>query len=355
MSRAGSPISGIARRSRRRWRWDRSSARIRLPSARRSRPVAASSSPTSAPRLYRRNGCKRPKANRAPSWPREGSPMRAVALASLLSTAAVGVPLSAAEPTDGGIADWTYYGGDPGGSRYSPLTQINRSNVQELKVAWVYHTGDVSDGTKHPRKSAFETTPIMVDGTLYFSTAFNRVIALDPETGAERWSYDPKIDLDGRYSEGLINRGVSSWADGRPGSLYKRRIFIATIDARLICLDAASGKPCTDFGAAGEVNLRQGIQNIIREGEYEETSPPAIIDDLVIVGSSIADNDRVESPTGVVRALDARTGALRWTWNPIPQDPRDPAAETWQGESRLKTGAANAWSVIVTDVAGNGK
>ena len=275
------------------------------------------------------------------------------AIATALWTACFGQSSSlskkSAASDAGQVAAWPYYGGDPGGSRYSPLTQINRSNVQELKVAWVYHTGDVSDGTKHPRKSAFETTPIMVDGTLYFSTAFNRVLALDPETGAERWSYDPKIDLDGRYSEGLINRGVSSWADGRPGSLYKRRIFIATIDARLICLDAASGKPCTDFGAAGEVNLKQGIQNIIREGEYEETSPPAIIDDLVIVGSSIADNDRVESPTGVVRALDARTGALRWTWNPIPQDPRDPAAETWQGESRLKTGAANAWSVIVTD------
>src|SRR5262249_30331064 len=91
----------------------------------------------------------------------------------------------------GQVAALPYYGGDPGGSRFSPLTQINRSNVQQLKVAWVYHTGDVSDGTKHPRRSAFETTPIMVDGTLYFSTAFNRVLAIDPETGAERWSYDP--------------------------------------------------------------------------------------------------------------------------------------------------------------------
>jgi quinoprotein glucose dehydrogenase len=97
--------------------------------------------------------------------------------------------------------------------------------------------------------------------------------------------------------------------------------------------------------------LTQGIRNIIREGEYEETSPPAIIDDLVIVGSSIADNDRVETPSGVVRAFDARTGALRWSWNPIPQDPRDPAAKTWNGESRSKTGAANAWSVIVADPA----
>jgi quinoprotein glucose dehydrogenase len=94
--------------------------------------------------------------------------------------------------------EWGYYGGDPGGSRFSSLTQINRTNVQQLKVAWIYHTGDVSDGAQHPRRSGFETTPIMVDGTLYFSTAFNRVIALDPETGVERWSYDPHIDLNTR-------------------------------------------------------------------------------------------------------------------------------------------------------------
>jgi quinoprotein glucose dehydrogenase len=277
------------------------------------------------------------------------------AVATVLWIACYGQSLSSskkpAESNAAKVGEWSSYGGDHGGSRFSPLAQINRTNVQQLKIAWIYHTGDVSDGANHPRRSGFETTPIMVDGTLYFSTAFNRVIALDPETGAARWSYDPGIDLNRGYSEGLINRGVSTWADSRPGSLHSRRIFIATIDARLICLEAATGKPCTDFGAAGQINLRQGIKNIIREGEYEETSPPAIIDDLVIVGSSVADNDRVESPSGLVRAFDARTGALRWSWNPIPQDPRDPAAKTWQGESRSKTGAANAWSVIVTDPA----
>jgi quinoprotein glucose dehydrogenase len=245
--------------------------------------------------------------------------------------------------------EWPYYGGDPGGSRFSPLAQINTANVRQLKTAWVYHTGDISDGSTHPRKSAFEATPIMVDGTLYVSTAFNRVVALDPQTGAVRWTYDPKIDLNAPYSEGLMNRGVSSWADGKPGSRYRRRIYIATIDARLICLDAALGKPCADFGSAGQIDLREGIQNIIRKGEYEETSPPAVIDGLVIAGSSVADNDRVTSPSGVVRAFDARTGALRWSWNPIPQDDRDPGASSWKREGRSKTGAANAWSVIATD------
>jgi len=264
--------------------------------------------------------------------------MRAVALASLLFTAAVGVPLSAAEPTDGGIADWTYYGGDPGGSRYSPLTQINKSNVAELKAAWEYHTGDVSDGSGNRRKSEFETTPIVADGTMYLSTPFNRVVALDPETGREKWSFDPKIDLHAGYSEGLVNRGVTLWIDAArgEGDACHRRIFLATIDARLFALDAASGRACADFGAAGQIDLTRGIANITRRGEYEETSAPAIAGDLVIVGSSIADNDRVDSPSGVVRAFDARTGSLRWSWNPIP-------------ETITPTGAGNAWSTISVD------
>ena len=237
-------------------------------------------------------------------------------------------------------AEWPNYGNDPGGMRYSPLTQINRDNVSKLKVAWVYHTGDVSDGKKYPRRSEFESTPIFVDGTLYLTTAFNRVVALDPVTGKERWTFDPKINLGPRYSEGLMNRGVSTWLDtGRkPDAECRRRIFLATIDARLIALDAASGSPCRDFGDAGQLDLTRGIVNIIRAGEYEETSPPAIIDDLVVVGSAIADNDRVDSPSGQVRAFDARTGELRWKWESLPA-------------TLAPTGAGNAWSMISVDAA----
>ena len=234
--------------------------------------------------------------------------------------------------------EWANYGGDAGGMRYSPLSLINRENVSKLAVAWVYRTGDVSDGTKYPRKSEFESTPIFVDGTLYLTTAFNRVIALDPVSGKERWSYDPKINLGSKYSEGLMNRGVSAWLDRERnlGAECRRRIFLATIDARLISLDAASGKLCGDFGDRGQVDLSRGIANIIRVGEYEETSPPATVDDLVVVGSSIADNDRVDSPDGIVRAFDARSGKLRWTWDPLPR-------------TLAPTGAGNAWSVISVD------
>jgi quinoprotein glucose dehydrogenase len=266
--------------------------------------------------------------------------MRVVALASLRLVAAVGTPLSAAEPTRGGIANWPYYGGDAGGSRYSPLTQIDKSNVAELKVAWEYHTGDISDGSDNRRKSEFETTPIVADGTMYLSTPFNRVIALDPETGREKWSFDPKIDLHAEYSEGLVNRGVTLWIDPAKaeGDTCYRRIFLATIDARLFALDATSGQLCEDFGAAGEIDLTRGIANITRRGEYEETSAPATAGDLVIVGSSIANNDRVDSPSGEVRAYEARTGKLRWNWSPIP-------------ESIAPTGAGNAWSTISVDNA----
>ena len=234
--------------------------------------------------------------------------------------------------------DWPTYGNDPGGMRYSPIDDINRGNVAKLRIAWAYHTGDVSDGSKYPRKSEFESTPIFVDGTLYVTTAFNRVIALDPTNGKERWIFDPKINLAAKYSEGLMNRGVSTWldTDRKASAACRRRIFVATIDARLISLDAASGKLCTDFGNAGEIDLKIGIGNITRIGEYEETSPPAIVDDLVVVGSSIADNDRVDSPSGVVRAFDARTGKVHWKWDPIPA-------------SLAPTGAGNAWSVISVD------
>src|SRR5262245_33641444 len=243
-----------------------------------------------------------------------------------------------ARPADGPTSEWPYYGGDEGGSRYSQLTQINKANVTGLKVTWEYHTGDVSDGSKGRRRSAFEATPIVVDGTMYLTTPFNRVIALEPETGVEKWSFDPKIDLSGPYSEGLINRGVTLWTDAtkRPGGSCRQRIFLASIDARLFALDATNGRPCVEFGSGGQVDLASGIPNIRRRGEYQETSPPAVAGDLVIVGSSVADNDRVDCPSGVVRAFDARTGKLRWSWQPLP-------------ESIAPTGAGNAWAMISVD------
>src|SRR5258708_5081009 len=154
--------------------------------------------------------------------------------------------------------EWPSYGNDPGGMRYSPLTEINRENVSKLKVAWVFHTGDVQNSPDGSKRSGFETTPILVDGMLYITTAFNRVIALDPATGRQKWSYDPKIEHTPDYGDGLVNRGATAWVDASrsAGQACRTRIFEATQDARLIAIDAANGKPCADFGKGGEISLR---------------------------------------------------------------------------------------------------
>ncbi len=192
------------------------------------------------------------------------------------------------------------------------------------------------------RRSGFECTPIMVDGTLYLTTPFNRIVALDPETGSRRWVYDPHTDLRLAYGDGLISRGVATWVDPtRPvGSRGHRRIYEATLDARLIAIDAATGQACPDFGNHGEVSLRSVHR--YRAGWYHMTSPPAVVDDVVVVGSAIDDNARVDMASGVVRAFDARTGALRWSWEPL-------TGLSGAKRASWKTGAANAWSVMSVD------
>jgi quinoprotein glucose dehydrogenase len=254
---------------------------------------------------------------------------------------------SSANPAGATQNDWAYYGHDAGGTRYSPLAQINRANVDKLKIAWTFHTGDISDGSGRPKRSGLETTPLLVDGMLYFTTPFNRVFAVNPETGKQLWVYDPMIDLAGSYGDGLINRGVATWLDATraKGKRCRRRIFETTLDARLIALDGATGDPCADFGNRGQISLR-GVARYI-PAEYHMTSPPLVVDDLVVVGSAIDDNARVDMPSGVVRAFDARTGALRWKWEPLA--PNDADSATPSAGKVWRTGAGNAWSVMVMD------
>ncbi len=242
--------------------------------------------------------------------------------------------------------DWTAYGHDAGGTRFSALGEIDTANVSRLRLAWIHRTGDLMRSS-----GRFEATPLALDGLLYVSTPLGRVSALDPATGAERWTYDPRVDLMRDYGD-LANRGVSAWRDprARAGDACARRIYLATVDARLIALDGASGAPCAGFGSGGSVDLGRDLLNAPAfPGEYEVTSPPAVIGGLVIVGSSIGDNNRTDAPSGVVRAYDVRTGAQRWRWDPIPRRPRDPGYETWRGATAHRTGAANAWSVMSAD------
>lgn len=262
----------------------------------------------------------------------------------LLAATASAACLLAANP-----GEWLNYGNDPGGQRFSPLTAINRSNVKSLKIAWTYRTGDAYAPKNGWKPTQFEATPLYFDGTLYLSTPLGRAIALDPVTGQPRWTYDAHVDRDKGWGD-YANRGVSTWK--APSG--QRRIVMATLDARLIELDASTGKPCLDFGDNGIVNLRHGLRIAPRGfADYEETSPPAIVGDTIVVGSAIQDNGWTDEPSGEIRGYDARSGKLKWSWDPIPQDPHAPGADTWKSGSAQKTGAANAWSVIAADPARN--
>lgn len=237
-------------------------------------------------------------------------------------------------------ADWPTYSNDPGGRRYSPASQIDRGNVSQLKVAWTYRTGALPHDEELDKKAAFEATPILVDGKLFFSTPYDHVIVLNAETGAKLWEFDPQLELPYGASE-VTSRGVSAWRAPRAhvGQPCALRIFIGTLDARLIALDGASGKPCPDFGADGEVDLTNGVR--LRDpGDYQVTSTPAIFKDLVITGSSLGDNRAVTVERGIVRAFDVRSGKLRWTWDPIAP---------WAYQTTPRTGAGNAWSTISVD------
>ncbi len=262
--------------------------------------------------------------------------------------------IAAPSPAAGGrdAADWPVTGGDPGGMRYSPLAEIDRTNVGRLKVAWTFRHGDFRSGGPFAdyvaKGTAFEATPIVVEERLVFSTPFNRVIALDPESGKELWSYDPAIDKSRRFANMMINRGVAYWRDPGEAGECSGRIFLGTLDARLIALDLETGRPCTGFGRAGAVDLLAGIENLVDPWEYNVTSPPTIVGDVVIVGSSIADIIRRVQPSGAVRGFDARTGKLVWRFDTVPR--RGQAGnETWEKGSWRSSGGANVWSTITAD------
>lgn len=243
--------------------------------------------------------------------------------------------------------EWPAYGHDAGGSRFSPARQVNDKNVQQLKLAWTFRTDELKtyEGTKALEKAAFEATPVMAGNTLYFSTPSCRVFAVDAASGQQKWMYDPKVDLKKDYSE-ITSRGVSIWpaAGANEKSTVAKRIFIGTIDGRLIALDAANGSVIPGFGNNGTVDLKEGLGS-----DVSVTSPPAVIGNMVVVGSSLGDNYRYDYPRGTVRAYDALSGRLQWSWNAIPQDSTDKAWQTWNGPKAHKTGAANAWAVISAD------
>lgn len=237
--------------------------------------------------------------------------------------------------------EWRAYGGDSGGSRYSKLTEINRDNVTKLKVAWIYHTGDFSDGTTYAAHSAFESAPLVVNGVMYVTTPFSRLIALDAETGKQLWVFDPKLDMDRTYPL-FVSRGAAWWSDGE-----KQRVLLGTLDGRLFSIDARTGKQDDSFGMAGWIDLRPGVAEDYPDKHYGMTSPPAIYKNVVICGSITADAEPL-GPKGDVRGFDVRTGKQLWVFHTVPLK-GEFGNDTWEGDSWKGRAAVNAWSNLSID------
>ena len=243
--------------------------------------------------------------------------------------------------------DWPTYGGDAGESHYSALTQITRGNVGKLQLAWEWKTDEAPLPNFKTTPGVFEATPLMIDGVLYVSTPYNRVVALDPEIGHEIWSYDPKAYEDGQVPNGtgFVHRGVAAWRDNKTGRL---RIFMNS-RSRLIALDAVAGKPLADFGDNGIVNLVAGLRWETNPKHYTNTSPPVVYKDLVIVGNGVADRLVYQrDPPGDVRAFDVRTGKLVWTFHTVPMAGEE-GVDTWVGGSERYTGHTNVWAPMTLD------
>ncbi len=265
--------------------------------------------------------------------------------------AACGAAVEPFERPAGGATEWAFYGGGPGGGQYSTANEITQRNVSRLELAWVHRSGDFHGPAGKPRSqqastgsgTSFQTTPIFAEGTLYYSTPYNRVFALDPESGAALWSYDPEVRVD-KTLYTPPSRGVSSWVGLGDTGVCAHRIFLGTMDGRLIALDGGTGRPCVDFGDRGTVDLTHGISPPGMTGDYAITSPAAILDDLVIVGSRVVDGMDSETPSGVVRAFDARTGEFVWGWNAVA-----PGDTVYDSRGRFRGGTANVWSIISVD------
>jgi quinoprotein glucose dehydrogenase len=251
-------------------------------------------------------------------------------------------------PAQDAGAGWPVWGRDTGGTRYSPLDQVTPANVGELAVAWEYRTGDSSDLRPGMPKSSFLATPVLHDNTLFFCSAFSRAFAVDAETGQERWVFDSEPDLAGINNAKC--RGVALWHDERAdaGAPCGTRVFMGTMDGRLVAIDAGSGTACEDFGTGGFVDLRAGLGEVVA-GEMAMTSPPVVINDIVVQGAMTRDNARVDSPGGVIRAWDARTGALRWAFDPVGPGSPSPRAIGAPPGQRYHSGTANSWGISSTD------
>jgi quinoprotein glucose dehydrogenase len=258
-------------------------------------------------------------------------PIRLLSMCGLLASLAC-----TAQPQE-----WRHYGQDPGGARYSGLREMTRDNVANLERAWTFRTGDIAAGSAHYA----ECTPLVVDGVLYVITPFSRLIALDATTGTELWRFtpDPPLDISETAGGGLASRGVAySDHDG------KSRIFLPVRDGRIYAIDTVTHKPDQTFGAGGYIDLRAGLPD---DGDYLFlSSPPTLYKHVLIQPYGINDTSNHRNPYVPVRAFDARTGALLWTFDTIPR-PGQAGHDSWGGDSWKGRGGCNPWAPISVDTA----
>jgi quinoprotein glucose dehydrogenase len=270
-------------------------------------------------------------------------------------TCLVGTTTPASLAAQSGASDgqWRSYGGDQGHSKYSPLDQITKDNVHDLRIAWTWTSVDEDLKERNEvirehssfRTYAYEVTPLMVGGVLYTTTSLGQVAAIDPTTGKTLWSYDPVLYLEGRPSvHGFMTRGLAYWTDGEA-----ERLFYAAGRVYLVSIDAKTGEPDPDFGRKGQVDLKQGLGRTIDPSLYTVSSPPLVVGDVVVVGSAMTEGRGFqEAPPGHVRVYYVKTGAMRWIFHTIPQ-PGEFGHETWENDSWKQSGGVNVWTMMSAD------
>ena len=244
--------------------------------------------------------------------------------------------------------EWPYFGGDQGGQRHSPLADIDAGNVSRLQPAWRWQHWETRLADHGTIPGQFEATPLMIDGVLYVTTPYNSIAALDAETGRELWRFDGAAYELGQLlsGSGWKLRGTAVWRDAR-GQLR----LLLNSRHRLFMLDAATGKPVTEFGNGGAVPLNVGLPRMGDITHMSQSSPPVVYRNLVIVGSQVPDRVQLPDPLGWVQAFDARTGRRVWAFSTIPQSDTDAGAETWENGSWRANGHANVWAPMALDEA----
>ena len=242
---------------------------------------------------------------------------------------------------------WPHYGGDLGATQYAALSGIDHNNVEELGIAWRWSSPDIvlaADGLA-PEVGRFPVTPIMVDGVLYVRTALSQVAAINAATGEQLWVFDPKSYEVGRpVNLGFNTRGVAHWSDGN-----ESRVLVATGDSHLWSIDTETGTPDPAFGGGGTVDLIEGLRRATPRGSYQVMSPPLVIGNVGVVGSSISDGPRnMTAPPGDIRGFDVRNGRELWVFHTVPQA-GEVGNETWEDDSWEYTGNTNVWSIMSAD------